>query len=267
MTIALGAELSQRGIDAPEIVARELMCVIRDTILNQPRSLQTTIGPSELGNPCTRAIIHKLAGHHAPGSDLAWKAYIGVGMHHNLATGFGAHELNGGQQPRFHVEHKVLCGNARGLDVIGSADLFDIDSGTVVDWKVVGKSRMTRYQTRGPGSQYRTQIHLYGRGFAQLGYPVRTVMIVFLPREGELRIRPDGSFSGAYVFAEPYAESIALRALSRIAGLRELMESVPVPDLLEMYSPCLDYFCRWCKSDAPLPESTADLFGPGKELL
>lgn len=267
MTVSLGAELSARGIDTPEIVSRELMCVIRDTIVNQPRSLQTAIGPSEIGNPCTRAIIHKLAGHSEPGRSLAWKAYIGVGMHGNLAGGFAAHALNQGQQPRFLIEHRVLIGSAGGYDIAGSCDLFDIDSGTVVDWKLVGKTQMAKYAAKGPGSRYRTQIHCYGRGFVRLGYPVRTVMIVFLPREADLKIQPNGFATGAHVFAEPYDERIATKALARIAGLRELMADMPVPELLSLYPPCLDYFCAWCKSDAPRPESTAELFGPRKELL
>jgi len=257
MTVALGSELSARGIDAPEIVGRELMCVIRDTIVNQPRSLQQVPGPSELGG-CARALIHKLCGHAKP-PELAWKAYVGVGMHHNLATGFAAHALNGGQQARFLIEHRVTVGSARGLDITGSADLFDIDSGTVVDWKLVSKQQMERYAARGPGQRYRTQIHCYGKGFARAGFAVHTVMIVFLPRDGDLRIRPNGSFTGAHVFAEPYDERIAVKALSRLAGLRELLEQFPPDQLLDMFPPCRDYFCSWCKSEAP--DNTAALFG------
>ena len=266
MTIELGAELSRRGIDTPEIVARELFCVIRDTIVNQPRSQQVLPGPSELGM-CTRALIHKLSGHHKPGSELAWKAYVGVGMHHNLALGFGAHALNQGVQPRFLIEHKVLIGSCRGVDIAGSCDLFDIDSGTVIDWKLVGKTQLAKYQRLGPGLRYQTQVHCYGKGFARAGYPVNTVMIVFLPRDLDLKIRPDGTFSGAWVYAEEYDERIADKALRRVSGLLELLEDMPAAELVEMYPTCNDYFCAWCRNDAPRPETTAELFGDRKELL
>lgn len=242
-----------REIDEPHIVAADLVQIITDTIANQPRSLQQVIGPSEIGIPCTRRLIHKLAGHsEPPRRDPAWLAYIGSCVHAGLELGFRRHPLNQAVlQPRYLLEHRVCVGQANGLDIWGNADVFDIDAATVVDWKVVGPDRLKHYTKHGPGPQYRTQAHCYGRGFARLGYPVKHVMIMFLPRDGQLFKR--------FCWAEPYDETVAVQGLDRVEGLLELLDVLGVEALLEMYEPCTDWFCAWCK--AIKPTSTAELFG------
>lgn len=228
-------------IDTPTMVAAELVSVITGAIANQPRTLQTALGPSEVGTPCMRALIHKLTGEREPaGQEPAWLPYIGSCVHSGLESAFKNDQTNRGLfQPRFLTEHKVCVGCAGGQDIWGSADLFDIDSGTVVDWKIVGPKRMELYRDKGPGKQYRTQAHLYGRGFARLGYTVNTVMIMFLPRDGMLKTY--------YPWAEPYDESVATEALSRVNGIHELLPVLGKKALLESYPPCGDWFCVWCK--------------------
>lgn len=252
-----------REIDAPTIVARDLMCVIKDTIEQQPRGLQEAVGPSELGG-CVRSLIHRHAKHRRPRSALAWKPFQGTALHAALADAFARHSINQGQQPRFLIEHAVIVGSAAGLDVAGHSDLFDIDSGTVNDWKLVGTSMLDKYRRSGPGEQYRVQAHLYGRGFERQGFVVRTVMITFLPRDGDLRINDDGSFTGAHVWAEPYDEQVAIKALARYAGVIELIDILGVDEVLGMYKVCNNYFCDWCKRDRPRPVETIELFG-GKQ--
>lgn len=246
-------------IDLPHIVSADLMCIITDTIANQPRTLQQVIGPSEIGVPCTRRLIHKLAGHQEPlRRDPAWLAYIGSCVHAGIEQGFRNHPLNQAVlQPRYLLEHRVCVGQAYGQAIWGNADVFDIDSGTVVDWKIVGPDRLKHYIAHGPGPQYRTQAHSYGRGFARLGYLVRHVMIVFLPRNGQL--------FNAHVWAEPYDESVAVQGLDRVEGLLELIDQLGAETLVEMYPPCADWFCGWCKATRgaakSIPTSTAELFG------
>jgi len=256
-----------REIDLPDIVSRDVMCMVRDGIIGQPRNHQVELGPSELGMPCARRLIHKLSGHDPPGSGLPWKPYIGTAMHSAFEAAIRAHGRNQGAQPRFLTEHRVLVGSLRGgRDIVGTADVFDIDSGTVIDWKFVGKAQMQKYALRGPGRQYRTQAHLYGRGFARAGYVVRQVMILFLPREGELHITPTGQFTGAVMWAEPYDEQIAVKALNRVSGLIELLEDMEPADLIDLYPKCDDYFCPWCggmtrPTTTIANPTTAELFG------
>lgn len=244
-------------IDLPHIVGAELICMIKDTIANQPRTLQQTIGPSEIGIPCTRRLIHKLVREEEPSRrDPAWLAYIGSCVHAGLELGVRQHPTNQAMaQPRYLTEQRVHVGDVAGQQIWGSADLFDIDSGTVVDWKVVGPKRIDHYAIHGPGQQYRTQAHLYGRGFTRQGYTVNHVMIMFLPRDGQLVHH--------HMWAEPYDESVAVAGLSRIDDLLELVAELGVEVVLDLYPPCDDWFCPWCKQRAPRARSqtTAELFG------
>lgn len=259
MTVAL------RGMDLPEVVSADLIMMITDTIANQPRTLQTAIGPSEIGIPCTRRLIHKIAHDPEPGrQDPAWLAYIGSCVHAGLELGMRRHPLNQAiEQPRFLLEQRVHVGTAGGHEIWGNADVFDIDSGTVIDWKVCGPQRITDYARLGPGQQYRTQAHLYGRGFAAQGFMVNTVMIMFLPRNDQLYKH--------HMWAEPYDEGIALEALSRLDGLYELLGLFGAQALAETYPPCKDWFCQFCRADRKkvartvktidAPSTTAELFG------
>ena len=228
-------------IDEPQFVVADLMSVINDTMDNHPRSLQKEIGPSQLGG-CIRSVVHTLAGDTAPGNGrrTGWLATIGTAVHEWSAKAFEHHPLNQAvEQPRFLIEHRVCVGEVGGRRIEGNADLFDIDSGTVVDWKVVGTQRLNWYRDHGPGQQYRVQAHCYGRGFVDLGYVVHNVMIVFLPREKELQ--------HYWMWSEPYTESVALDALSRVKGVLDLLELMGSSyDLAALYPPCGSYWCPWC---------------------
>jgi hypothetical protein len=241
----------ERGIDAPDVVQEELMCIIRDALLRQPRSLQKEIGPSEIGTTCTRQLVRKLAGQQLPSDRIMWPAYIGTCVHAGLAA---AVENSSGNsealvQARYLVEHEVEIATVRGRLIKGHVDVFDIDSGTVIDWKIVGKSSLARYRAHGASEQYRVQAHLYAYGFAQLGYVVRNVMVVFLPREGDLAIDKIGRATGSYVWSQAFDPRIAEQALSRMAGLLDLLDIIDADELVEMHELCNDYFCDWCARD------------------
>ena len=46
----------------PNEATREIQSIVAHQILHQPRSLQTRIGPSEIGNPCDHCLAARLAG-------------------------------------------------------------------------------------------------------------------------------------------------------------------------------------------------------------
>jgi hypothetical protein len=80
-------------------------------------------------------------------------------------------------------EHRVTVGQVAGKDVSGNADLYHADSGTVIDFKIVGASTLNEARRHGSKLQYQRQIQLYGRGFVKsYGYDVSTVFIDSLPR-------------------------------------------------------------------------------------
>jgi len=234
-------------INQPSMTVKELVTFIQQLEMNQERTLQTSIGPSEIGLPCSRRLIKKLLNTKDPQQDSRWLATVGTAVHAWLAQGFEAPEhrrgyLNG----RFGdvlVEERVNVGTIGGVEIWGSADLFDILTGLVVDWKVVGNSRLDAYRRYGPGQQYRVQAHLYGRGFARLGLPVRNVLIMFLPRNKAL--------NNFHAWTEPYDESVALAALSRADALLEIGRQNPWEVVEAIFPACLDEWCPWCPSRRP----------------
>lgn len=227
--------LQQRG-GSPKVLQSELMHVIEDAIVNHPRSLQKTIGPSELGQECPRRIAYTLLGigPFNPFSDVPWLPTIGTAMHAWLEEKFGIN--NAAAYDRWLLEMRVSVGEILGVEITGSADVYDRATCTVVDWKVVGATQLKKYRSKGPGQQYRCQGHLYGRGFIRRGVPVDNVMIVFLPRNGELR--------DAHVWSEPYDEAVALWALERANGIA-IGAAALGTGVLEQLEP-VESFCRRC---------------------
>ena len=213
----------------------DLLTTIGTAIEQHPRSLQVEIGPSELGTPCTRKLGHKLARTPpARARPAAWRPTVGTAVHTWLASVFEAENESLGWE-RWLVETRVRVGMVDGVEVTGSADLYDLLTNTVIDWKIVGPGSLKKYRAavnagKCPDPGYRSQVALYGRGFNRLcdtGLPVAQVMIVFLPSAGEL--------SDAVVWTEPYDEQVALDTLTRADGvaaaLRLLSPDVVIPQL------------------------------------
>lgn len=233
---ALPEHLTQRG-GSPDLVAAEYLDVIKRAVASHPRSLQRRIGPSEVGHPCARRIGYKLLDHeenefpdHTP-----WLPTIGTAVHQWLEDQFTA--ANGGQDSaRWLVEMTVSVGEIGGVDITGHCDLYDRVTATVIDHKVVGPTTLKKYRSKGPGDQYRTQIHLYGRGLVRRGLPVDTVSIAFLPRNGELR--------DAYIWHEPYDEQVALDGLKRAEGIAVATDALGPAALTHL--PTADAYCTRC---------------------
>lgn len=223
-----------------EAFVQQYFDVIVDAILGSDRSMQTSLGPSEIGDPCTRRIGYKLLG--TPENDLRpnWKATVGTGTHMWLETAFDrynlANALRYDGQERFYIETRVNVGEVNGEIITGSCDLYDRVTGTVVDHKTNGPTMLNKYRKKGPGQQYRVQAHLYGRGWQRAGLPVSRVMIVFLPRQGELE--------DAYIWSEPYDEQVALDALKRLAGVDAGVKALGVAALQLL--PTVEAYCTYC---------------------
>lgn len=236
----------------PASMRDELTAVIATAITQHPRSLQQQIGPSEIGTPCARRLGHKLAGTPAAREQSpAWRPTVGVATHEWLADTFRADNARYTPDERWLVETSVWVGDVDGVMITGSADLYDARMQWVIDWKIVGPGSLKKYRAavnRGdcPSEQYRTQLHLYGRGFTQLGagLPVDRVAIVFLPSAGEL--------TDAVVWDERYDEQVALDALARAdgiaAGLRLVGPDAILPQLATSDAHCAH--CPWMKPGA-----------------
>lgn len=232
--------LTSRGGD-PALVGKELVHIITEAIANHPRSLQKVIGPSEVGHPCARRIGYKLLGAPDlnPNQGVPWKPFIGTAVHEKNESIFDRWNLDhdtGHGQERWLLEHRVNVGEIGGVEVWGSADVYDRVTATVIDWKIVGPAPLKDYKRKGPGPQYRSQAHLYGRGFVRAGLPVDTVMVVFLPRNDEL--------DKAHIWHEPYSEQVALDALQRANGIHATTAALG-PQALPVL-PTADAYCYRC---------------------
>lgn len=236
----LPAHLDQRGLD-PDLTGDHLLWLITDAITNHPRSLQQRIGPSEIGHPCARRIGYKLLGQPENDGAPNWKATVGTALHSWLEEVIEAanrryEEDTQTGQVRYFTETKVTVGQILGEDIDGSCDVYDRATATVVDWKSVGPTQLTKYKRFGPGDQYRAQAHLYGRGWQAKGLAVDAVMVVFLPRNGEL--------AESYIWHEPYNEQVALDALQRANGIAIAAQALGHAALTQL--PTADAWCHMC---------------------
>lgn len=214
---------AQPGTDVNDGIAFELAEFIRDAANNAPRSLQTTLGPSEAGIPCDRRLAYKLAGWQQPnggGDPLA--SVIGTGFHSWAADAFSRPELGG----RFLVEEHLTI--APPFVPGGHCDLFDTFYDRVLDWKVVGKSSYDKYRSQGPRPQYRVQAHTYGLGWEIKGRTVREVGIILIPRQS-------ARLSDIWVWTEPYDRQIAVNAIKRVATIQQLTTALNVREQPAMF--------------------------------
>lgn len=216
-------------------VAAEYIETIETGVKSHERSAQKLIGPSEIGIPCNRALLHKINQDESPERGAPWRPAVGTALHTQMEEWFEKH--GGGN---WDIEKKVLVGQIGGQDIYGSTDLW-FHAGAVLDHKFVGPSRLKLYKAKGPGLQYQAQAHLYGRGWLMLGNEVHIVMIMFVPRDGELK--------DSYFWWEPFDEQVALFALRRAQNRYDLIQSFGIDGALKLFGPCGDEWCDWCKEE------------------
>lgn len=210
----------------PEDALRsDLIQMIVDRYRVTPRHQQVELGPSEIGHLCLRRLAYGLtnAQQSNPYFDPL-PSIIGTAAHTWMESAARAaneplyeefaRECDKEPDPetrmfkldtfkrRWLTETKVEI--VTGLS--GTCDLYDTTTNTVIDWKFPGASRFTAYRKAIP-LHYRTQVHLYGKGFVRAGYPVKTVAICLLPR--------GGSLNSMHLWSEPYDEKLADEAIAR----------------------------------------------------
>lgn len=187
--------------------------VILDQINNAPRSLQRTIGPSEIGMACDHCLAARLAGWDKADTGIPWAPTVGTGVHMLLEQFFTSNMLkrNSASAPdtlQYWTEHTVNVGAIGDQQIWGSTDLLDVKHGATIDWKLVSKTALNTYRREGPSQQYRVQAHLYAKGWNDAGVPVETVSICFLPRMSN-------NFYDRHWWVEAYDPDLAQEALDR----------------------------------------------------
>lgn len=241
-----------RGVPVERTVP-DLLNVLEDAIRNHPRTLQTRIGPSELGNPCDRCLIALLAEIVPPDGDAPWLPTIGHAVHDWIEGVLLQHLMTTGSD-RYIPEGKVSVGLVGGVPITGSSDVLDVWTGTVVDWKVIGTTTLKKVNRDGPSIMYRRQAHLYGRGWAAAGYVVKSVAIVGLPRNGF-------HVGAGFRFQEPYDPAVAEEALARANMLMAGIKVLGVQAVLAAAPPHLgtEFSCPDEKAQQTLARAGQDL--------
>jgi len=197
--------------------AAELRHVVNEHARNSDRNLQVHLGPSEIGSPCDRQVVGKLAGSGvAPVTNHVvdpWASVIGTAVHAWLAGAFMADNKRHGI--RWVAEQRVIPHP----DHAGTADLYDGAEQAVVDHKILGESSMAKVQSpAGPPIRYVIQLLLYGKGYRLLGLPVRRVALAAYPRTSH-------TLDGLYVWErEARADDDALlEEVFRLTWQRKLL--------------------------------------------
>jgi hypothetical protein len=194
---------------AAENLRQDLVDIIRWTDNRSARSMQKTIGPSELGDPCERKIAYRLAGIPEVNDWMdPLPAIVGTAIHTWMESAVSQF------QKIHHMDRwatEVTVHPDR--NVVGHADLYDSELQAVIDYKTVSPSKLKDWKAHGPSEQYKDQVNLYARGCINAGLPVQFVCLVAIPRSGWL--------SDIRVWLERAEPDRAQRALDRMYGLAD----------------------------------------------
>lgn len=200
--------------------------IILDRMSAQERNHQHEPGWSELGG-CERKLGGRLAWGASPQQDdpSKWRPTVGTFGHAGLTGWFQAHP------GRYLVDHKVTT------PVKSTLDLFDIETGTVIDWKFTGVTTLKDARAGRISEKYVTQVHGYGLGLAEQGYTVHKVAIWYLPS--------GGSLDDAVYVEWPMDFTRAWSAISRREKIKGMLSVAEPEVVLERLSVEQD-FCGSC---------------------
>lgn len=248
-----GLHLGCTPPEGPDSTVAEMRDVFITHDANSPRSLQTAIGPSEIGVSCDRALAHRVAG--TPRRDdvrVPWAPILGTALHAYVADMLRAENTRMGRQ-RWVVEERVWMTE----EISGSCDAYDDDNNMIIDWKLVGDNSILKYKRR-MRPEYETQAHLYGLGHANAGRPVQWVRLVFLHRSHD--------YDKSWEWTARYDPGKAHAALSRLAAITHLLGALNVADHPHLWGavpsqPTPD--CSWCPYFRPGPPDATGC--PGDE--
>lgn len=242
-----------RLYDVPEHVLRDpappppsTLDEVRDALMryeaSRPRTVQTTLGPSELGTPCSRQIAMKLAGVQRHERGLAWAPMCGTAVHSLMEDVLTRDNERLGRQ-RWVIEETVHLDD----ELTGHGDAYDSDHALVIDWKYTGTTarrkaaRKTVPNDQLVSTEYRVQAHLYGWGHERAGRPVRHVRLVMLARSHD--------FGESVEWTEEYRPDIAVDAMIRFYSIRDQVVNSDMathPERLADIESAPGEACKWC---------------------
>lgn len=221
---------------------------------SRPRSVQRTLGPSELGTPCRRQIALKLAGvERRERGGLPWAPMCGTAVHGLMESVLEAeNEMLG--RPRWIIEETVQLDD----ELKGHGDAYDSDNALVIDWKYTGTTARRKASRRSVpnaelvSTEYRVQAHLYGLGHENAGRRVTHVRLVMLARSHD--------YGESVEWTEEYRPDIALDAMTRFYATRDEvlnLDGATHPERLAAIEATPGDACKWCPFQRPGPDVDA----------
>jgi hypothetical protein len=227
----------------------DLSAALIDYDLSRARSRQAAVGPSEIGVPCDRRLGYALRNiPKHPDGRVPYAPLLGTAFHSLIADALRADNERTGRQ-RWLIEQRV----EPGPEISGSCDAYDLDTATVIDWKLVGQSTVDKARRSGPAEQYQTQAQVYGRGWQRLGHDPAWVRIVFLPRWSH-------TIDDTYEWTAPYSRRAAEKALQRMRDVTALLDVLDVDNAPDQWA-TLDaadacYFCPYRRASTGPADAT-----------
>jgi hypothetical protein len=209
----------------PEAYAlgRTLASLIGLGLATDKRSLQQSIGSSEVGHVCDRRVSYKV--HNVPPSNTKAQSgrlrrAIGTGVHLMLANVFTDLDKGSGQ---FLIEQNVVY---KGIP--GTADLVYRMGHTVVDWKTAKKAKIARVRKEGVPRYYQVQVQLYAAGLIAAGEDIRHVAVVYVP----IDVDNDEDLEQLHVWLAPVNVAMADDAVQRLERLSTVApaDAIATPD-------------------------------------
>jgi len=211
-------------VSPSQAIADRLRIAITQKANYSPRSRQTAIGLSEVGDPCSRKLAYKSLGISKTNvMNDPWPSISGTAIHSWLADCFG-------EDSNFIVEKRVQA--APGLG--GTVDLYDIENGLVLDHKCVGTNSMKARIKDGMTQTQRVQLSMYALGLENEGHNPKQIACAYYPLGGRL--------DGLYVVVEDYDKQVALDAIDRY---RTLIEALKIVDI-SMVPATPTNMCTYC---------------------
>lgn len=233
--------ISIEPVDINEYLKQKLTDAVRTFAANRPRSKQTAIGPSELGNPCDRALALKSLGYRGHGVSLPkdpWAAFIGTSVHAELEKVYVTENVINEPEGNWIVEQRVEIAPG----ITGMADLYDSETETVIDHKIVADTVYKKAVAGDISETYFVQVQSYGYGFEAAGFPVKHVAIAFWPRGTGAHL------GGLHLALWPYDVNVVQQALTRwysLVGAAIDLDLEHFPQRAQLLATA-DAPCSWC---------------------
>jgi len=211
-----------------ENIVDQLLSALVEKDDQRGRSTQTRIGPSEMGG-CARAIWYRLNSYNGGNKTLRLSAIMGTAIHDAIEKAFAGRD-------GYLTEVELDYGG-----VMGHVDLIDLKNGVIWDWKTTSKASIGYF----PSQQQIAQVQIYGYLARELGYDIKQVGLVAIPR--------DGNEEDIVTWVGDLSVELAVSTLDRAFKIGEMADA-PAPEKEKQFCEKYCKFYDLCGGKTGSPE-------------